>query len=463
MGEGRRDEATQARQTGFAGNLKNLKMSNFSVCLPLVLLVLQVSAGKKEIPSPGSGYPGSVVPYQSPASLQADMSRFGMSAWWFRRNGLPDEYTRLQTPQINELPYLLYAPKRSTKPVPMVVYFGGTGEQGTDLSAHFRQTTLFERLTDPEFQKLHPCYVFAPMLPADAVIRAALPGERSMMADLVCDAMYAVIATQKSPKVDTNRLYVTGLSWGGVAAFELPCSYPGRFAASVPTACIQSPMRIAKDCPGNYWMLYNENAYKSEWSQSAIREIERLVKAGHGDFRCSTFPDAGHDAWRKAWCEDAVWDWVFSKGVKPLVSHEDRARLKDDVSFSQIQQAKCRSSIPGMDDAHGPDKIVDGLDATYFMASVDAKRGDWVEVEFVEPVKGRFVVYSGTKDGSGLLANALVEVSNDGKRWKRVGMFSGKNGVARADLRSAAKLMRFVYTGAKPRPLVIRKIVKEAK
>lgn len=434
-----------------------------AISFSLLMTALSGYAGKKEMPLPGFGYPGEIAEYTSSASLKADMSRFGMSAGWFRRNDLPAEYTRLQVPQVNELPYLLYAPKRSTKPVPMVVYFGGTGEQGADLSAHFRQTTLFERLTDPEFQKRHPCYIFAPMLPKGAVIRAALSGERSMMADLVCDAMYAVIASLKSPKVDTNRLYVTGLSFGGVAAFELSCSYPGRFAASVPTACIQSPMRIPKDCPGNYWMLYNENAYKSERSQSAIREIERLVKAGHGDFRCSTFPDAGHDAWRRAWCEDAVWDWVFSKGAKTSASHENRSRVKDDASFSLIQHAKCRSSIPGMDDAHGPDKIVDGLDATCFMAKVDAKRGDWVEVEFDEPVKGRFVVYSGLKDGSKTLANAKVEVSNDGRRWNAVGMFSGKNGEARADLRSAAKLMRFVYTGPKPRPFVIRKIVREDK
>lgn len=429
----------------------------------LILCALQCAAARKEASTPGFGYPGSIVAYQASAKLKADMSRFGLSAGWFRRNDLPSEYTRLQAPQVNELPYLFYAPKRSTKPVPMVVYFGGTGEQGTDLSAHFRQTTLFERLTDPEFQKQHPCYIFAPMLPKGAVIRAALPGERSMMADLVCDAMYAVIAMQKSPKVDMGRLYVTGLSWGGVAAFELSCSYPGRFAASVPTACIQSPMRIPVDKPGNYWMLYNENAYRSEWSQSAIREIERAVKAGHGDFRCSTFPDAGHAAWRQAWCEDAVWDWVFSKGAKPRAGREGRFRSRDDVSFSLIQQARCRSSLPGIDDAHGPDKIVDGLDATCFVAKVDARRGDWAEVEFAEPVKGRFVVYSGMKDGSRPLANAKVEVSNDGRRWTRVGMFSRKNGEARVTLRSASRLMRFVYTGSRPRPFVIRKIVKEDK
>jgi len=438
-------------------------MFKVETCPLLILCALQCTAAEKENPTPGFGYPGVVAAYQSSAKLKADISRFGMTAGWFRRDNLPSDYTRLQTPQVNELPYLLYAPKRSTKPVPMVVYFGGTGEQGTDLSAHFRQTTLFERLTDPEFQKRHPCYIFAPMLPKGAVIRAALPGERSMMADLVCDAMYAVIATRKSPKVDTNRLYVTGLSWGGVAAFELSCSYPGRFAASVPTSCIQSPLRIPKDNPGNYWMLYNENAYKSEWSQSAIREIERLVKTGGGDFRCSTFPDAGHDAWRKAWCEDSVWDWVFSKGAKSMSSNKGRPKANDDASFSRIQRAKRRSSIPGKDESHGPDKVVDGLDATYYMAKDDAGRGDWVDMEFDEPIKGSFVVYSGLKDGSYRLANANVEASSDGKRWSRVGMFSGKNGVAKVNLRSAAGLMRIVYTGSKPRPFVIRKIVKEEK
>ena len=410
---------------------------------------------------PGFGYPGVIEAYPSSSKLKADMSRFGMSAGWFRRNDLPAEYTHLHAPQVNELPYLLYAPKRSTKPVPMVVYFGGTGEQGTDLAAHFRQTTLFERLTNPGFQKKHPCYIFAPMLPEGAVIRAALPGERSMMADLVCDAMYAVIASQKSPKVDTNRLYVTGLSWGGVAAFELSCSYPGRFAASVPTACIQSPMRIPKDRPGNYWMLYNENAYKSEWSQSAIREIERLVKAGQGDFRCSTFPDAGHDAWRKAWCEDVVWDWAFSKGVKMRTMREKRDRAEDGKAFLQMAKARCTASIPGIDEKHGPDRVVDGLDATCYKSRENAKNGDWVEIEFDTPIKGRFKICSGERNGSGPFAKAAVEASAKGKRWDRVGVFSAKNGVANVVLSSPVKRIRVVCIGSMQTPLVLRKIVKD--
>ena len=46
----------------------------------------------------------------------------------------------------------------------------GTGEQGKDLVAHFNQTTIFSIITSPSFQKKHPCYLFAPMVPKGALI-----------------------------------------------------------------------------------------------------------------------------------------------------------------------------------------------------------------------------------------------------------------------------------------------------
>lgn len=428
------------------------------LCIAGFMLVFQVGADKNDNVPPGMGYPGRLIPYKTSSSLRLKCVKFGMSTGWFQRNNLPSYYVRFQKPQVNELPYLLYAPKRSSKQAPMLVYFGGSGEQGTDLSIHFRQTTLFERLTTPEFQRQHPCYIFAPMLPKGAVIRAALPGERSMMADLVCDAMYAVIAAQQSPPIDTNRLYVTGLSWGGVAAFELSCSYPGRFAACVPTSCIQSPQRIPTKSPGNYWMLYNEEAYKSEWSQSAIHEIERIVKNGLGDFRCSTFPDTGHDAWRKAWGEAVVWEWVFSKGIRSSPRRGTQKDFADAEMFQRIAKAKCISSIPGIDEKHGPTKILDGLDTTVYISKFEANRGDWIEIVFDQPIKGNGIIYSGMKDGSRPLVKGIVEASTDDRHWNRVGCFT-KDGLSRIRLRSTVKRIKIVYTGTMPEQLILRKIV----
>ncbi|MBR3921764.1 MAG: hypothetical protein IKJ45_01500, partial [Kiritimatiellae bacterium] len=302
------------------------------------------------------------------------------------------------------------------------------------------------------------CYVFAPLMPKGLTMRAAQPGESSRLADLTCDAMYAVIASLKMPRVDTNRLYVTGLSWGGVAAFELPCSYPGRFAASVPISCIQSPLRIPKKSPGNYWMIYNESAYAGEWSQRAIRELGVAVSSGGGEFRRSTFPDKGHDAWRKAWSEDAVWEWMFSKGNvgRPHSLKENRP-----AAFHLVAKALCTSSVPGKDEGHGPDRMVDGLDATAYVSEQPVGRGDWLAVEFASPIKGTVRFHSGFRDGRLRLSDAIVEMSRGDGKWSRVGTFSSRTGDARVALRSPAKCLRVVYNGAKPRTMVMRKIVWE--
>ena len=429
-------------------------MFRWTISLFLLSLAgIGISAPVKGI-CPGFGYAGRLEPYSPSTELRLQMSKFGMTAGWFRRNELPEDYVRFSRPQVNELPYLLFSPKRSATPTPMVIYFGGTGEQGTNLVVQFRQTTLFSRLTAPDFQKRHPCYVLAPLMPKGAVMRAAHPGS-SKLADLVCDAMYAVIDTLKSPKVDTNRLYVTGLSWGGVAAFELSCGFPGRFAACVPTSCIQSPVRIPKTSPGNYWMLHNENAYRDAGARRAIQRIEEIVRTGGGDFRRSTFPDRGHNAWCKAWSEEAVWEWVFAKGMSRANVQDDRACL--------IARAKCTASVSGSDAGHGPERIVDGLDATAYVSSRPVCRGDRVEIVFPEAVRGKFRFVSGLKDGRQRLSDTVVEASDGGERWWRVGKFSKRREEVRFELRRAADRLRAIYVGESPTVMVIRKIVVEGK
>lgn len=429
---------------------------------PLVLIAARICDSL-----PGHGYPGRLEAHLASPELKAKMAKFGMTAGRFVRQAVPDGYLLPNEKfSLNEIPYLLYMPKPGPKPVPMVVYFGGTGEQGEDLICQFGQTTLFEKLTTPEFQKAHPCYIFAPLMPKGMTMRAALPGASSRLADLTCDAMYAVIASAGSPRVDTNRLYVTGLSWGGGAAFDLPCSYPGRFAASVPISSIQSPLRIPKDAPGNYWMIYNECAYDSEWSQQAIREMEEVVCERGGDFRRSTFPDAGHDAWRKAWSEDAVWEWMFSKTlakkkVRGFTKGLTLPKNADSAFHNLIVKSKCSSSVPGKDSGHGPDRIADGLDATAYVSERPVERGDWLEIEFPGPIKGTIRFCSGFRDGKSRLRSAFLESSKGDGKWRRIGVFSSKTGEATAVLRSPVKCLRVVHGGPKPQTMVVRKVVLE--
>ena len=103
-------------------------------CLSLVAEARSPDAETARI-RPGHGYPGRLETYDTTPELRRQMARFDLTAGWFRRAPInPDTY-RYEPDRcpVNELPYLLFSPKHGKKPVPMVLYFGGTGEHGTNL------------------------------------------------------------------------------------------------------------------------------------------------------------------------------------------------------------------------------------------------------------------------------------------------------------------------------------------
>jgi predicted peptidase len=101
----------------------------------------------------------------------------------------------------------------------MVVFFGGSGEMGGDTSSIFRQKTIFSKITSKDFQSRYPCYLYVPHLSSDVSIHTGIP---SVVNDdcrfLVASIMQYVEEAQK-PKIDRNRICLTGLSKGGSIAF----------------------------------------------------------------------------------------------------------------------------------------------------------------------------------------------------------------------------------------------------
>ena len=154
------------------------------------------------------------------------------------------------------------------------------------------------------------------------------------------------------------------------------------------------------------------------------------------------YPDKGHDAWSKAWREDAAWDWMFSK----------RADGGGAQSVALLPKAVCTASVPGADDAHGPDRAADGLDATCYVSKEPMSRGDWWMAEFAAPITGRVSVLTGTREGRGRLTSGFVEVSSDGRNWTRAGKVQRRTGIAVFD----AEGIRFLRVRPEPpRPEVL--------
>ena len=455
-------------------------MKNFTLLLPLIFASVasaqtapQPSPAPQSEIRPGDGFPGKISAYKVTPDLKPYLDRFGLTAGWFHRDSISDVPNVIMRHRLvsNEIPYLLYTPKVSPQQqkqaVPMVMYFGGTGEHGTNLVEQFHQTTIFDKITSAEFQKKHPCYIFAPMVPKQTQFLNTAPKRSMPMTDLVCDAMYAVIRNANNPPVDTNRIYLTGLSFGGSASFMFPSSHPGRFAASVPVASWHPVFLVPKKDPGNYWLLYNEEEFNIEVVQEIIADFAKTVNERGGEFRKSTFPDKGHNAWDKAWREDVVWDWMFSKTAdgkpvktdSPALLTSSAAKPVGDWARSAstvfLEGAVCTASKPGRDEGSGPERVADNLEATSFVA--DMKRGDWWQIEFAETVTGRIAVLSGYRDGKNPLTFARVETSADGKRWDKRGMFP-KSGEFRMEQKTPMKFLRVYPESATIETVVLRKI-----
>jgi hypothetical protein len=288
--------------------------------------------------------------------------------------------------------------------------------------------------------------------------------------------LYAAIDAASVP-VDTHRLYVTGFSYGGNMAFDFPCVYPGRFAASVPVASLQRIGMIPETNPGRYWVLYNEGDFQRYNGDARVAELRDLVVARGGEFRIGSFPADGHNAWDAAWREDRVWDWMFSKTAdgRPVRDGRVVARRPEmaapttanatpvdaPVTPTAPQRPVCGASRPGQDAKTGPERGADGLDGTWYASGtpMEGNRRDWWTVAYPTPVTGRITVTTGDKTGKGKLSKGDVEVSLDGERWTRVRSFS--DGVCSFAQKRPIRHLRVMPLPKTPEVLVIREVTVE--
>ena len=205
------------------------------------------------------------------------------------------------------LGYLLYLPKDyhpadKARQWPLMLFLHGSGERGTNLSkvsAH----------GPPKLAKLKQDLPFI-------VISPQCPAGRRWDDETLLALLDDVIARHS---VDTNRVYLTGLSMGGYGTWSLGLSHPERFAA------------IAPICGGGNLIL---GLLPDTKKQAALKrlpiwafhggkdnvvppaESERMVaaakSAGCKEVQLTIYPDAGHDSWTEAYNNPKLFEWFLA-------------------------------------------------------------------------------------------------------------------------------------------------------
>lgn len=113
-------------------------------------------------------------------------------------------------------------------------------------------------------------------------------------------------------RVDTDRLYLTGLSRGGGAAWEMAVQYPETFAA-LAVVCGMAPTPYAswidKDMP--IWVFHGAEDESIPVSESD--EMVKKLREMQYDVRYTKYKGVGHDSWIKAYETETLYDWLMAQ------------------------------------------------------------------------------------------------------------------------------------------------------
>ena len=116
-------------------------------------------------------------------------------------------------------------------------------------------------------------------------------------------------------RVDRSRIYLSGLSRGGSAAWEMAVQYPDVFAAMA-VVCGMTPLPYASwlDEKMPIWVFHGEKDSVIPISESEMM-VNKLEKMGR-EVRFTRYPDVGHDAWTKAYENDDLYSWLVKQQRK---------------------------------------------------------------------------------------------------------------------------------------------------
>lgn len=203
------------------------------------------------------------------------------------------------------------------KTYPLVLFLHGAGERGDDNAAQLKHGVL--PILEGAVKLGDPCFMIAPQCPAD---RWWSPINRETMrlsaADKPNDLLEAVLAlvddTMKTQPVDAKRFYVTGISMGGYATWDLLGRAAGKIAAAIPICGGGDPV-LADRCKNTPIWAFHGEADTTVPARSTREMIAALEKAG-GAPKATFYPEVSHDSWTRTYADPEVIRWLFSQKQK---------------------------------------------------------------------------------------------------------------------------------------------------
>lgn len=213
-----------------------------------------------------------------------------------QKTGLSEHYS-----EALEMGYYMYVPEgyKEVQRYPLILYLHGSNAKGNGKNElmkvmnHGLKALLYTA-------KGKGCLILAPQANPQWV-------------DGQLDALLDNITSQYA--VDPNRIYLTGVSMGGMGTWSYAVNGKYRLAAIVPICgyyyYAENVVNKVKDLPT--WLFHGDKdlSVPVERAYAAIHTLEKV----NGAFKYTILENKGHDIWNDVYMNEALYDWLLDQSL----------------------------------------------------------------------------------------------------------------------------------------------------
>ncbi len=222
----------------------------------------------------------------------------------------------------DSIPYRLLLPKDydPSEKYPLLLFLHGSGERGNNNEAQLvHGSNLFLK---GEVRNKHKAIVVFPQCAANSSwARIDVVGNdqnREFVFFEDAEATKDMVLLEgllknlkKNYKLDKKRMYVGGLSMGGMGTFELVRRNPKMFAAAFPICGGANP-NISSKLKKLDWWVFHGDADSVVAEKYSAQMVEAMKSLGVNT-KYTVYPGVGHNSWDNAFAEPELLSWLFSK------------------------------------------------------------------------------------------------------------------------------------------------------
>ena len=222
-------------------------------------------------------------------------------------------------------PDALVAPQTgASKGYPVVLLLHGVGERGEPAESVAQNrnrliTNPYVRLwSSPTVQKQWPSIIIVPQVaspnrwvdtpPKQGVYTLAPTPATSLT---LAHEILQVTLAQYASVVDTNRVYVTGISMGAFGVWDAIERWPQDFAAAAPVSGAGDPSQVSAIATMPIWDFHG--ALDTTVPPIASRDMIAAITAAGGHPLYTEIPGAHHDIWVRVYSDHTFLAWLFAQ------------------------------------------------------------------------------------------------------------------------------------------------------